>query len=68
MRSFAFLMIGMFFILFTLKLCGEISLSWWWVFTPLFGLVAYPFIVIGGVLFVVFLMLCMAFCLALIAD
>ena len=35
MKVFSFLMIGMFLILFTLKLCGVIALCWWWVVAPL---------------------------------
>ena len=30
-----FLLITMFLIMFTLKLCGVIALSWWWVTAPL---------------------------------
>jgi len=32
-----FALVGMFLIMFTLKLCGEIAWSWWWVSAPLWG-------------------------------
>lgn len=36
----------LFFILFTLKLTGVISWSWWWVFLPLFAPLALAAIII----------------------
>ena len=38
----------LFFIFLTLKLCGVITWSWWWVFAPL---IAWPAIVVSILLF-----------------
>jgi hypothetical protein len=43
----------MFLIMFTLKLCGTIAISWWLVTAPLLVFVAIPVLFLGGL--VVFL-------------
>ena len=39
----------MFLILFTLKLCGVITISWWWVTVPLWGPVVISLLVIAAI-------------------
>ena len=44
-----FLLIGVFLIFLTLKLCGMIDWSWWWVTAPLWIPFALAFVLLIGV-------------------
>jgi len=52
-ESTQFLLSGVFLIFLTLKLCGVIDWSWWWVFAPLWMPVA--LVVMAYIVAVVFL-------------
>ena len=40
LRTFGLLVVATFVALLTLKLCGILTCSWWWVFAPLWGAAA----------------------------
>ena len=44
-----FLLVGVFLIFFTLKLCGVIDWSWWWITAPLWIPFAFGIVLFVGV-------------------
>lgn len=40
LRTFGLLVVASFVALITLKLCGILTCSWWWIFSPIWGAAA----------------------------